>query len=60
MLLPLVVLADVIACRLMELSTVGVGGRWNSHWVNALVVILMFYVIPHPICVADGICQCSY
>ena len=41
MLLPLVVLADVIACRLMELSTVG--GRWNSHWVNALVVILMFF-----------------
>ena len=60
MLLPLVVLADVIACRLMELSTVGVGGRWNSHWVNALVVILMFCVIPHPICVADGICQCFY
>ena len=34
-----VMLADVIACRLMELSTVGMGGRWNSHWVNALVVI---------------------
>ena len=42
MLLPLVVLAGVIACGLMDLSTVGVGGRWNSHWVNALVVILMF------------------
>ena len=51
-------LADVIACRLMELSTVGVGGIWNSHWVNALVVIWMFCVIPHPIYVADGICQC--
>ena len=60
MLLPLVVLADVIACRLMELSTMGVGGRWNSHWVNALVLVLLFYVIPHPICVADGICQCFY
>ena len=60
MLLPLVVLADVIACRLMELSTVGVGGRWNNHWVNALVLILMFCVIPHPIYVADGICQCFY
>ena len=60
MLLPLVVLAGVIACRLMELSTVGVGGRWNSHWVNALVVILMFCVIPHPIYVADDICQCFY
>ena len=38
-----------------KLSTVGVGGRWNSHWVNALVLILLFCVIPHPICVADGI-----
>ena len=55
MLLPHVVMADVIACRLMELSTEGVGGRWNSHWVNALVLILLFCVIPHPICVADGI-----
>ena len=59
--LPLVVmLADVIACRLVELSTVGVYGRWNSHWVNALVVIVMFCVIPHPIYVADSICQCFY
>ena len=60
MLLPLVVLAGVIACGLMELSTVGVDGRWNSHWVNALVVILMFCVMPHSIHVADGICQCFY
>ena len=52
-----VVLADVIAFRLMELSIVGVVGRWNSHWVNALVLILLFCVIPHPIYVADGICQ---
>ena len=37
-----VVMADVVACRLMELSTVGVGGRWNGHWVNALVLILLF------------------
>ena len=36
-----VVMADVVACRLMELSTVGVGGRWNGHWVNALVLIFV-------------------
>ena len=29
-------LADVVAWRLMDLPTVGVGGRWNSHWVNVL------------------------
>ena len=34
-----VMLADVVAWSLMELPTVGVGGRWNSHWVNVLVVI---------------------
>ena len=44
-----VVLADVIAWRLMELPSMGVDGRWNSHWVNALVLILMFHVGPHPI-----------
>ena len=55
-----VVMADVVACRLMELSTVGVGGRWNGHWVNAIVLILLFCVKPHPICVADGICQYFY
>ena len=47
-------LADVIAWRLMELPTVGVDGRWNSHWVSVLVLILMFCARPHPICVADG------
>ena len=51
-----VMLANVTAWRLMELPTVGVGGRWNSHWVNVLVAILMFCAIPLPICVADGIC----
>ena len=53
-------LADVIAWRLMELPTVGVDGRWNSHWVNVLVLILMFCARPHPICVADGICLYFY
>ena len=53
-------LADVIAWRLMELPTVGMGGRWNSHWVNVLVAILVFCARPHPICVADGICLCFY
>ena len=60
MLFAYVVMADVVTCRLMELSTVGVGGRWNGHWVNALVLILLFCVKPHPICVADGICQYFY
>ena len=44
----------------MELPTVGVGGRWNSHWVNVLVAILAFCARLHPICVADGICLCFY
>ena len=44
----------------MELPTVGVGGRWNSHWVNVLVAILVFCARSHPICVADGICLCFY
>ena len=35
-------------------------GRWNDHWVNVLISILMFYVGPHPICEADGTCLCSY
>ena len=50
-----VVLADVVAWRLMELPTMGVDGRWNNHWVNALVLILMFCAGPHPIYEADGI-----
>ena len=53
-------LADVFACRQMELPTMGVDGRWNSHWVNTLVLILMFRVGPHPICEADGTCLCFY
>ena len=44
----------------MELPTVGVDGRWNSHCVNVLVLILMFCARPHPICVADGICLYFY
>ena len=48
---------DVTASRLMELPTMGVDGRWNSHWVNVLVLILMFCAGPHPIHVADGTCQ---
>ena len=44
----------------MELPTVGVGGRWNSHWINVLILILMFYARPHPIYVADGICLYFY
>ena len=40
----------------MELSTMVVDGRWNSHWVNALVLILIFCAGPHPICEADGTC----
>ena len=55
-----VVLADVIAWRLMELLTMGVDGRWNSHWVNSLVLMLMFCRGPHPICVADGTCLYFY
>ena len=55
-----VVLADVIAWRLMELPTMGVNGRWNSHWVNTLILILMSCVGPHPIYVADGTCLCFY
>ena len=60
-------LAGVIAKVVDGESTHGCGGirysqcgRWNSHWVNVLVSILMFYVRPHPICEADGICLCSY
>ena len=41
-------------------STHGCGGRWNSHWVNALISILMFYIGPHAICEADGTCLCPY
>ena len=55
-----VVLADVVAWRLMELPTMGVDGRWNSHWVNTLVLILMFCAGPHPICEADGTCLYFY
>ena len=33
-------------------------GRWISHWVNVLVLILLFYVGPHPIYKADGTCLC--
>ena len=45
-------LADVIAK--------GKSGRWNSHWVNVSVLILMSYVGPHPIYEVDGICLCFY
>ena len=51
-----VLLADVVAWRLMELPTMGLDGRWISQWVNALVLILMFCAEPHPICEADGTC----
>ena len=44
----------------MELPTMGVGGRWSSHWVNALVLILMFCAGPHPICEAHGTCLYFY
>ena len=53
-------LAGVIAKFVDGESTHGCGGRWNSHWVNVLISILMFYVGPHPICQADGICLCFY
>ena len=60
-------LAGVIAKMVDGMSTHGFGGRcysqsgrWTSHWVNVLISILMFYVGPHPICEADGICLCSY
>ena len=52
-------LAGVIAMVVDGKSTHGCGGRWNSHWVNVLILILMFCVGPHPICEADGICLCS-
>ena len=55
-----VVLADVIAWRLMELPTMGVNGRWNSHWVNTLILIVMFCLGHHSIYVADGTCLCFY
>ena len=42
------------------MPNVGVDGRWNSHWVNVLILILMFYAKPHHICVADGICLYFY
>ena len=56
----LLFLADVFAWRLMELPTMGVDGRWISHWVNTLVLILMFCAGPHPICEADGTCLYFY
>ena len=34
------------------------GGRWNSHWVKVLVLMLLFCVEPHPLYEADGICLC--
>ena len=54
-----VVLEDV-DWRLMELPTMGVDGRWNGHWVNTLVLIVMFCAGPHPTCEADGICLYFY
>ena len=52
---------------LMEGPPMGGGGihysqsdKWNGHWVNVLISILMFYVGPHPICEADDTCLCSY
>ena len=53
-------LADGFAWRLMELPTMGVDGRCISHWVNTLVLILMFCAGPHPICEADGTCLYFY
>ena len=54
-------LADVIAYMAAGMPTMGVdgrcysqGGRWNSHWVNVLVLILMFCVGPHPIYEVDA------
>ena len=46
---PMGVLADIIAKV----------AWWNSHWVNFLILILMFCVSPHPIYEADGTCLCS-
>ena len=58
--------AGVIAMVVDGKSTRGCGGRcyskagrWNSHWVNVLILILMFCVGPHPICEAHGTCLCS-
>ena len=39
----------------MELPTAGVGGRWNSHWVNVFIAIQVFCARRHSKCVADGI-----
>ena len=46
---PMGVLADVIAKV----------AWWNSHWVNVLILILMFCVGPHPIYETDGTCLYS-
>ena len=55
-------LAGVIAKVVDGRSTHGCGGRcysqsgrWNGHWVNILISILMFSVGPHPVYEADGI-----
>ena len=33
-------------------------GRWNGHWVNVLILILLFCAGPHPIYEANGTCLC--
>ena len=60
-------LAGVIAKVVDGKSTHGCGGRcysqggkWNGHWVNVLISILMFCVGPHPICETGDIFLCSY
>ena len=32
-------------------------GRWNSQVSFTSILVLRWYAEPHPICVADGICQ---
>ena len=66
------VMADVIAKRQMEFPLragdvlgrcYNQVGRWNCHRVCLffmLILVLRCYIKPHPIYVADGICQCFY
>ena len=42
------------------LPTMGVDGRWNCHWVNTLILIVMFCAGPHPIYEAAGTCLYFY
>ena len=53
--------ADVMATGWNVLGTCHcIGGRCYSHRVIILILVLCCKPEPHPICQADGICQCSY